>query len=143
MSDCCSPSCESAQPNRHPCPGNGIEYAAVSPRTIIHHLKNPWQWVERKQGYYYCEGTGCDVVYFGEDGSVIARSELRWDIGIKDASADALLCYCFGITRADALSNPLLKDYVIEKTKAGMCSCETSNPSGRCCLKDFPRSERG
>jgi len=114
----------------------------VSPRTIIHHLKNPWHWVEKKQGYYFCEDPRCSVVYFGEDSSVIIRSELRRDIGIKDASPDALLCHCFGITRADALSNPLLKDYVIEKTGAGLCSCETSNPSGRCCLKDFPRSER-
>jgi hypothetical protein len=28
---------------------------------------------------------------------------------------------------------------VMAQTKAGLCSCDTSNPSGRCCLKDFPK----
>lgn len=139
MSDCCSSPYASTPPNRHPCPGNGIEYPAVSPKTIIHHLKSPWQWAERRQGYYYSEDPGCHVVYFGDDGSVITRSDLRRNLAVEDASPDALVCYCFGIARADALANPSLKDYVIEKTKAGLCSCETSNPSGRCCLKDFPR----
>jgi hypothetical protein len=50
-----------------------------------------------------------------------------------------LLCYCFGISREDFKRDPGLRDFVVAKTKAGECSCETKNPSGRCCLKDFPK----
>ena len=143
MSDCCSSSCSAAAPpKKHKCPVNGIEYAEVSARTIIHHIKNPWQWTEKKQGYYFCEDPNCDVVYFGEDGSVISRSEVRTAIGIKDKSSDSLVCYCFGVSKAEAISNPSIKDYVIQSTRIGLCSCETSNPSGRCCLKDFPRDKK-
>ena len=49
-----------------------------------------------------------------------------------------MLCYCFGVSRADFDRNPGTKDFVTAQTKAGLCACETSNPSGRCCLKDFP-----
>jgi len=48
------------------------------------------------------------------------------------------VCYCFGVSRSDFRNDPATKDYVIAQTKAGLCSCDTSNPSGRCCLKDFP-----
>jgi hypothetical protein len=59
-------------------------------------------------------------------------------VGIKEAAADALLCYCYGVTRAVALSDTAARAFVVAQTRRGLCSCETSNPSGRCCLKDFP-----
>lgn len=138
MHECCSPSAIAAPPKKCQCPVNGVECAEVSVQTIIHHLKDPWQWTEKNQGYYFCEDPACDVAYFGEDGSVISQQDVRGIIGIKDESPHALICYCFGVSRADALSNPAIRDYVSQKTKDGLCSCKTSNPSGRCCLKDFP-----
>jgi len=51
---------------------------------------------------------------------------------------DSPLCYCFGISMNDYRRDPSLKDVVSAKTKAGLCSCKTMNPSGNCCLKDFP-----
>ena len=33
----------------------------------------------------------------------------------------------------------LLDGRIVEQTKNARCSCETSNPSGRCCLKVFPK----
>jgi hypothetical protein len=60
-------------------------------------------------------------------------------VGAKDLSGNAPLCYCFGVSKADAINDPAIRDYVLTKTKRGICSCETSNPSGCCCLKDFPR----
>lgn len=140
MSDCCSPSCGTKRPRKHRCPANGVEYSEVSVKTMLHHMRMPWAWAEKKQGYYFCEDPNCDVVYFGEDGSVINKSGVRTSIGVKEFSEDSPLCYCFGISKADFLSNPSLRDFVIQKTQSGLCSCETSNPSGRCCLKDFPRN---
>ncbi len=50
-----------------------------------------------------------------------------------------MLCYCFGITKQDYKNDPSLRNYVIEQTRLGNCSCSTENPSGQCCLKDFPK----
>lgn len=137
MSDCCTSSTTTIKSVKHCCPVNGKEYTEVSARTIMHHLKAAWQWQKQDQAYYFCEDPACDVVYFGEDNSVILTTHLRTAVGIKDPSPDSLLCYCFGITRADAMHNPQIRDYVINMTKNKLCSCETSNPSGRCCLKNF------
>jgi hypothetical protein len=142
MADCRSASCGTKAHRKHRCPENGIEYSGVSTRTILHHIRKPWAWRENKQGYYFCEDPKCDVVYFGDDDSVITKSEVRLAIGVKEASEDAPLCYCFGISKADFSLNPSLRDFVIQKTKNGLCSCETSNPSGQCCLKDFPSHEK-
>lgn len=138
MSDCCATSCNTHNhPKKLPCPICGKDNIEVSVQTIMHHIKQAWQWNTRNQGYYFCENPVCDVVYFGEDNSVIPKSQVRTTVGIKENSPDTLLCYCFGVTRIDVLNNPGIKDYVIKMTKDGICSCETSNPSGRCCLKTF------
>lgn len=141
MSDCCRTS--GVLPRKRRCPASGGECVAVSPRTIAHHLHSPWLWSAKSQGYYVCEDPACDIVYFGEDDSVIRRAQLRTVVGTKDRSPDALLCYCFGVSTSQALSNPAIRDYITGQTRNGLCSCETSNPLGRCCLKDFPRAGQG
>ena len=144
MSECCSSSsCESSQatriPRKHTCPANGKTYAAVNPATISHHLKHPWNWQAIQQGYYFCDDSNCDVVYFAEDNSVIKTDALRTEVGIKARKPESLLCYCYGVTFNDAKNQPGIKSFVLNKTKARECACDTRNPSGRCCLKDFPR----
>ena len=140
MSNCCSSSCnEKAPTKKYRCPVNGLEYSGVSEKTLLHHIKAPWMQSNKKQGHYYCSDPNCDVVYFGEDDSLILKSELRTSIGIKEGTSNPLVCYCFGITKAEAMKTPSIREYVVQKTKEGMCTCATSNPSGRCCLKDFTR----
>lgn len=143
MSDCCcsSSSCDNALPKKHRCPANGQAYSEVSVRTIAHHIKDAWTWQPTGQRYFFCDDPACEVVYFSEDGSTILESQLRTRVGAKDPSGNGLLCYCFGVTKDDFRANPATKDFVIAQTKAGLCSCDTSNPSGRCCLKDFPKPE--
>ncbi len=79
-------------------------------------------------------------MYFGDDDSIILRSQLRTRVGVKGDAGDDLICYCYGLSKEDFQRNPTTKAFVIAQTKAGMCSCDTRNPSGRCCLKDFPKS---
>jgi len=69
----------------------------------------------------------------------LPKSMLRTRVVAKEQDGDALLCHCFGVTKADFEREPSARDFVVEQTKAGRCSCQTSNPSGRCCLKDFPK----
>ncbi|MEW8254245.1 MAG: hypothetical protein AB2747_07820 [Candidatus Thiodiazotropha taylori] len=141
MGSCCSsPNCESNRHHKHRCPVNSKEYPEVTRRTMIHHLKEPWCWYGTAKHYYFCDDPNCDVVYFGNDDSVINKRQLRTRIGVKEQGSSDLLCYCFGVSREDYQHNPDSKDFVIAQTKMGHCSCETSNPSGRCCLKDFPNS---
>lgn len=140
MSTCCSSSgCDSAHPNRGRCPINGLSYSEVSVRTITHHIKASWAWEPSAEHYYFCDDPNCDVAYFGNDNSVVLKSQLRTRIGVKERAEHDLLCYCFGVTRADFERDPATREFVMGKTKIGECSCETSNPSGRCCLKDFPK----
>lgn len=142
MASCCSSlNGKTTHPNKHRCPVNGIEYAEVSARTITHHINNSWQWDNKGQRYFFCDDPNCDIVYFGDDDSVILKSQLRTKVGAKVVSDEAMLCYCFGVTKADALNDPSIKDFVVTQTKLGLCSCDTRNPSGRCCLKTFPRSK--
>ena len=140
MSDCCSSSCESSKvAKKRPCPRSGKSGSLVSTTTIQHHLKHPWHWQAKNQAYYFCDDPSCEVVYFAEDNSVIEQSELRTTIGIKAQHADDLICYCYGVSLQQAKENTEIKAFVVSMTKQSSCACETRNPSGRCCLKDFPK----
>ncbi|MGR8931367.1 MAG: putative iron-sulfur cluster-binding metallochaperone, partial [Gammaproteobacteria bacterium] len=118
MSDCCSTSFATASfPKRHVCPVNGKEYGLVSSSTIKQHIKSPWLWNEKNQGYYFCSDPNCEVVYFGQDDSVIEKSSVRTEIGVKETSENALVCYCYGVTKAEARSDASIRDFVAGQTK--------------------------
>lgn len=140
MSDCCPKSCSNTEAYKtHRCPVNGREYKGVSEKTILHHIQTPWLWSRTVQNYYFCDDPECDVVYFGHDDSVIKKSELRTTVGIKEKTDNALVCYCFGVTVKEAVTSEA-KEFVIKETKEHVCECEVRNPSGKCCLKDFPKA---
>ncbi len=144
MSDCCSTNNSakaSTAPNKHICPTNGKPYTKVPSHTLFHHLKQPWLWLANAtQNYYFCDDPTCDVAYFGEDNSTIQKTQLRSVVGIKEQHNDnELVCYCFGVTFSEVRESKVAKDFVINMTKQKKCACGTRNPSGRCCLKDFPK----
>ena len=129
-------------PKRHRCPINGREYAEVAAKTIAHHITEAWNWQQTAGRYFFCDDPSCEVVYFGDDDSTILKSQLRTRLGLKDTSDDPLLCYCFGVSKHNFQNNPATREFVVAQTKAGRCSCDLSNPSGRCCLRDFPKPFR-
>jgi hypothetical protein len=140
VTDCCASSTSNHNPpNRLRCPVNGEEYGSVSYKTILHHLFEPWNNTLAEQGYYFCSDPDCDVVYFGQDNSLILNSALRTNVGAKERNPGRMVCYCFGISYEVAERESVVVDFIKEQTRQSLCSCETSNPSGRCCLKDFPR----
>jgi len=143
MSDCCTKKDHSqSRQGEGVCPADGHHCKPVGMQTILHHLSQPWVLALPDQPYYFCDSPACDVVYFGRDGTVLNRAAIRTVVGIKEVLGSAPLCYCFGVSKSDALSNPDIRAFVVEQTKNGFCTCTTSNPSGRCCLKDFPREDR-
>jgi len=137
MSNCCLDKSSASYPKKSNCPKSGHECGAVQSTTIKHHLKHPWLWEKKSQGYYFCADPGCPVIYFGEDGSIFEQSSLRTQVGVKQSGSDALLCYCFGVSKQDYLENTELIEFVKQETKSRSCACDVRNPSGRCCLIDF------
>ncbi len=92
-------------------------------------------------GWRFCDSPDCDVVYFSEEGDTrFTKSQLKVTVGVKETSGERPLCYCFGHSvasikeelrtngRSDALED------IRAKMKDPGCHCETSNPSGSCCL---------
>jgi hypothetical protein len=125
--------------NQNHCPVNGKPYRAVHLTTLLHHIKRPWEMSLADQNYYFCTDPDCPVVYFGEDGLVINTTQMRTGVWQKTPGPDSTVCYCFGVSMQQAHSEAI-KHFVTEKTKQSQCACQTSNPSGRCCLTDFPKA---
>lgn len=142
MSDsCCSGKAASQQ---LACPGCGGSAATVPAVTLQHQLTQPWRLHLDADHFFFCEQTGCDVVYFSAGGTVFHTDALRQPVGQKSTRQDRMLCYCFDIRYsdlADAETARKCRDYVINETRADHCACEQRNPSGRCCLRDFPKME--
>ena len=146
VSSCCSGgSCSVGVEKERPCPENGKMGRAVASKTILHHLRTPWRREVPEQAYWFCDDPDCDVVYFGADGTLFRRGDLRTEVGCKLRGDDRLICYCFDVRATDIIEPEGLKacrDYVIHKTRDSACDCEIRNPSGRCCLADFPKPKK-
>jgi len=140
MPECCTNKFDSNQyPRRHRCPTNGKEYPAVGIKTLLHHIKSPWDANLKNQGYYFCSDPDCEVVYFGLNNVTIAKSNVLTGVWEKELKNSQFVCYCFNVTNEQANKNKNIKQYVTQKTKESLCACEIKNPSGRCCLKNFPK----
>lgn len=120
------------------CPQCTVLAASVTTQTIQHQLKQPWHWQADKADYFFCTSPSCHLVYFSAASDRIDADALRQKVGVKSNDNSALLCYCFDVSRADAKHNPDAKAYVMRQTKQKLCACHVRNPSGKCCLKDFP-----
>lgn len=137
MSECCTTACESETTKGKPvCPVCAHKGTKVGLKTMLQHIKQPWSYVFDDTQYYFCSHMDCDVIYFSER-NIFRKVDVRTTIGIKEESDDTMICFCFGVSKADIKMDKSIKDFVITQTKQAMCACETANPSGRCCLKDF------
>ena len=121
------------------CPVCGVRGESVERLTVAALTSGV---VPPDQRYALCRQTDCEVVYFGEDGTVISGRRLNVVPGFKSRSPEALVCYCFQHRRADleaelaGCGTTTIPDRIAAEVKAGNCACEVRNPSGRCCLGD-------
>ena len=137
---CTSSSCETKSKTlKRECPACNQLCLDVPKKTILQHIKDPWEHPLEVGAYYFCRTQDCDVVYFSNTDKTIQKSDIRTSIGIKEHDDNSLICFCFGVSRSVAATNIKVRDFVVEQTKESTCTCETRNPSGRCCLKDFPK----
>lgn len=153
MSSCCSSDkesqndscCSTEAPRKAPCPACGHECLHVDSTTLIHQLHAPFNQQLEDGSYYFCPSSTCDVVYFDLQGGQYTQAQLRQEVGQKSQREDRTLCYCFDV-HADQVAreieqngNSSSKAFVVAMTKAKRCACDIRNPSGQCCLKDFPK----
>jgi len=138
MGDCCSGNtCSSSKS----CPKCHKQAKSVALQTIFHQLKFPDVLNVEEGEYYFCSDDNCLIAYFTAADKLIYKQQLS--VFAKENSRK--LCYCFNIDKAfyvDAVVNnkaETIKQFVIQKTKAGLCACAIKNPSGRCCLADFKK----
>ncbi len=65
------------------------------------------------EGITFAQITNREVVYFGQDDWIINKSSGIAEIGAKEHYEDGLLCYCYEFTRAEANSNPRIRNFIV------------------------------
>jgi len=97
--------------------------------------------------YYYCANPDCGIVYFPEtQKTIFYTNHLRVRVGTKEKEEPKPLCYCFGFDESDfrdeisRTGKAVISGRIAVLLKAGMCACETRNPSGACCLGDITKT---
>lgn len=147
MADCCTVKDAAPAPTVMNCPASGTKSKradALTVKALVRHLPFGLGKVQ----YYFCEAPGCDVVYFAADpgAATFRRGDVLVRVGVKEPGDNALLCYCFGVTRNDIreeitrTGNSTATDRIRAEVKAGHCACEVKNPSGKCCLGNVTRA---
>lgn len=119
----------------------------VKKQTILLMLK-PELFDEIGDGqYYFCSSPDCEIVYFPEvEGICFYKNDLRVRVGVKEEQDPKPLCYCFGFDESDfrdeikATGQTTISARIVKMVKAGMCACDTRNPSGACCLGDITKA---
>lgn len=139
--DCCSTSSNTTEVS---CPGCAKAGERVEVVTVLHQISRPWQERVSDGPYFFCHQVGCNTVYFTTQGESFTTEQLRQGVGQKATDKGRMLCYCFDVRYSDlrdADAARACREFVIAKTRAKLCACEERNPSGRCCLRDFPKEE--
>ncbi|MCW8884251.1 MAG: hypothetical protein OQK12_03215 [Motiliproteus sp.] len=148
MGNCCLSSSEKVQieaKKAAQCPCCGTSAKPVGWGTLIHQVVAPLNQQLPPDEFFFCASTDCNTVYFSNGGVVIERPQVRGDVGQKSTNANRVICYCFDIRYAKVLEEiaqtgtSASKAFVVEQTKLQNCACDVRNPSGKCCLKEFPK----
>ncbi len=115
------------------CPLCHSKSEKVGEKTVLSLLKEESQVLTDNQELYYCNNHNCDLVYFSES-QIFYKSDLKINIDTK-------VCFCFDISKSQLEREG--KDKTLDKIKANMknigCSCDTKNPSGKCCTIQIKR----
>jgi len=110
---------------------------------MLHQVQFPVNQNLIEGDYAFCANRDCMAGYFSPS-AMIPKSQLR----AFQPDQTAMLCHCFDISEAVyriALGDGTaenIKDFVVRQTKQKLCVCESTNPSGHCCLASFVRMEK-
>jgi len=137
---CCN---TTTKKGRLSCPTCGQNCFPVSPQTMLHQLQFPENQRLAEGDYAFCANRDCSTGYFSPS-AMIPKAQLR----AFQPGQTAMLCHCFDISEAvyrtalDDGTAESIKQFVVQQTKQKLCTCESRNPSGRCCLGKFKEMEQ-
>jgi Zinc binding domain len=92
--------------------------------------------------YYFCPDAGCEIVYFGCDGTVFRIADVRVQVWQKLTFGNRPICYCFGESEAtiraelERFGRSSAEERIRQHIAEDRCACEVRNPRGVCCLGD-------
>ncbi len=143
MADCCSETRLEQPVGNQVCQtcgekGKKVELATMRSLTRRDHPL----YAELKSGFICTNPDDSTVYYFGENDIIISHNDLVTSYHLKNPDDNQNLCYCFQHSRK-AIKEDVSKNghstielSIREKVKQGVCTCEVSNPKGKCCLGD-------
>ncbi|MFQ6675576.1 MAG: hypothetical protein ACE5LH_04430 [Fidelibacterota bacterium] len=143
MDDCCVLPAGRNQREKGLCPTCGTKGKPVSALTIRSLTQRNWSHYPAITDGYLCPNADDSTVYFfaGSD-LTVDKNRLVDRVGFKETDGPHTVCYCFRHSKEEIESDFLRNGHsTIEadirgKVDGGACSCEVTNPSGRCCLGD-------
>ncbi|MBC8346214.1 MAG: hypothetical protein ISR82_05270 [Candidatus Marinimicrobia bacterium] len=143
MADCCSETNSDQSFGKQVCQtcgekGKKVELATIRSLTRRDHPL----YAELKSGFI-CTNPDDNTVYYSEENDIIIyHNDLVTSFHLKNPDDKQNLCYCFQHSRR-AIKEDITKNghsrielSIREKVKQGACTCEVSNPKGKCCLGD-------
>jgi len=148
MRDCCLEKAEDSRQEKLPvlecrqCQGL---MKPIHRNVLIHQVTSPLNQSIPVETFFFCSEISCPVVYVSPSGFVVETSDMRYAVSEKSACEERTICYCYGITYSQVVNEiakkgrSASKAFVIEQTQLKNCACDVRNPSGRCCLKEFPK----
>lgn len=123
------------------CPNCGQPTLKVKENSVKNQLINQQNLLTKGGKWQVCVNDKCDIVYIKDD-IQIPKGEIKPVVFFKDRTDNALICFCYKITRGDirlAIGNGCesvgeVYKY-LKKSKTG--SCSTNNPLGKSCSNVF------
>jgi len=148
MNNCCASTGQSNTPaarETSPAAGTlcvkcGGKGSGVERKTVLHHVLPALLDRVKDEAYRFCPEPGCELVYYGDGGTRFTVKEVRELVSAKASGDERPICYCFGFNEGDIrreiarMATSAIPEQIRRLIKAGMCACETRNPSGACCL---------
>jgi len=123
------------------CPTCGQQTLKVKEEAVKGQLLGPTNLTCEKGKWQVCVNDNCDTVYVKNE-TVIRKDELKSAVFFKDKTDDALICYCYKISKGEIklavehgcqTTGEVYK--YLNKSKKG--SCSSNNPLGKSCSNVF------
>ncbi|MCH7763373.1 MAG: hypothetical protein IIB95_06475 [Candidatus Marinimicrobia bacterium] len=144
MSDCCSVSHTETKSTEIKCPSCDQKGKQVDLLTIRSITRRDFpHYGELTKGFLCLNPDDATVYYFSNLDFIVNQDDVVTDIGFKTNSNTKTVCYCFRHTKHDIIDDYLkhgksnIENDVRQKVKDKQCTCEVSNPKGKCCLGDI------
>ncbi len=150
MADCCSVPNSDNFKNKHACPTCGEEGKGIPLITLRSLIRRDHPLYPSLKAGFLCPNENDNTVYFfdGHDDRITTK-DLVTPYHLKDQDRYNNVCYCFQHSQKEIIDDYLnhgfstIEKDVHKKVNDGVCTCEVSNPKGKCCLGEIRHVIKG